>query len=49
MKQLLAALERQHKGLRHRIFHAMQAHEIDGLHLPDRRPLVMPEPDVDEE
>ena len=49
MKQLLASLERQHKGLRHRIFHAMQAHEIDGLHLPDRRPLVMPEPDVEEE
>ena len=48
MKQLLSSLERQHKGLRHRIFHAMQAHEIDGLHLPDRRPLVMPEPDVDE-
>ena len=49
MKQLLASLERQHKGLRHRIFHAMQAHGIDGLHLPDRRPLVMPEPDVEEE
>jgi hypothetical protein len=27
----------------------MQAHEIDGLHLPDRRPLVMPEPDVEED
>ena len=49
MKQLLASLERQHKGLRHRIFHAMQVHEIDGLHLPDRRALVMPEPDVEEE
>ena len=49
MKQLLASLERQHKGLRHRIFHAMQAHGIDGLHLPDRRPLVMPEPDVEED
>lgn len=49
MKQLLASLERQHKGLRHRIFHAMQAHGVDGLHLPERRPLVMPEPDVDGE
>ena len=49
MKQLLASLERQHKGLRHRIFHAMQAHGIDGLHLPDRRPLIMPEPDTDGE
>ena len=49
MKQLLASLERQHKGLRHRIFHAMQSHGIDGLHLPDRRPLIMPEPDTDEE
>ena len=48
MKQLLADLERQHKGLRHRIFHAMQAAEVDGLHLPDRRPLIMPEPDVEE-
>ena len=49
MKQLLASLERQHKGLRHRIFHAMQAHGVDGLHLPDRRPLVMPEPEIEEE
>ena len=48
MKQLLASLERQHKGLRHRIFHAMQAHGIDGLHLPDRRPLILPEPDTEE-
>ena len=45
MKQLLASLERQHKGLRHRIFHAMQAHGVDGLHLPDRRPLILPEPE----
>ena len=45
----LASLERQHKGLRHRIFHAMQVHGIDGLHLPDRRPLIMPEPDEGEE
>ena len=49
MKQLLASLERQHKGLRHRIFHAMQAHGVDGLHLPERRPLVMPEPEIEEE
>lgn len=48
MKQLLASLERQHKGLRHRIFHAMQAHEIDGLFLPDRRPLILPEPEGEE-
>lgn len=49
MKQLLASLERQHKGLRHRIFHAMQAHGVDGLHLPERRALVMPEPEIEEE
>lgn len=44
MKQLLATLERENKGLRHRIFGAMQRAEIDGFHLPDRRPLVFPEP-----
>ena len=48
MKQLLSDLERQHKGLRHRIFHAMQSAEVDGLYLPDRRPLILPEP-TDEE
>ncbi len=45
MKQLLATLEKQHRGLRHRIFGAMQRGEIDGFHLPDRRPLILPEPD----
>lgn len=45
MKQLLKDLERNNKGLRHRIFGAMQRGEIDGFHLPDRRPLVLPEPD----
>ena len=45
MKQLLAQLERENKGLRHRIFGAMQRAEIDGFHLPDRRPLIIPEPE----
>ncbi len=43
MKQLLARLEKDNRGLRHRIFGAMQRGEIDGFHLPDRRPLVFPE------
>ncbi len=46
MKQLLAQLERENHGLRHRIFGAMQRGEIDGFKLPDRRPLKMPEPDA---
>ncbi|MBE6585293.1 MAG: tRNA 2-thiocytidine(32) synthetase TtcA [Ruminococcaceae bacterium] len=45
MKQLLRDLERNNKGLRHRIFGAIQRGEIDGFHLPDRRPLIFPEPD----
>ncbi len=45
MKQLLAGLEREHRGLRHRIFGAMQRAGVDGLHLPDRRPLILPEPE----
>ncbi len=49
MKQLLAGLEREHRGLRHRIFGAMQRAEVDGLHLPDRRPLILPEPCIDED
>lgn len=44
MKQLLCQLERNNKGLRHRIFGAMQRGEIDGFRLPDRRPLLFPEP-----
>ena len=32
MKRLLAGLEREHRGLRHRIFGAMQRGEIDGFH-----------------
>ncbi len=32
MKRLLASLEREHRGLRHRIFGAMQRGEIDGFH-----------------
>jgi tRNA(Ile)-lysidine synthase TilS/MesJ len=31
MKQLLASLERQNKGLRYRIFGAIQRGEIDGF------------------
>ena len=49
MKRLLASLERENRGLRHRIFGAMQRGEIDGFKLPNRRPLKLPEPDVDEE
>ena len=45
MKRLLASLERENRGLRHRIFGAMQRGEIDGFHLPDRRPIKFPEPD----
>ncbi len=45
MKQLLSGLERQNKGLRHRIFGAMQRGEIDGFHQPGRRPISFPEPD----
>ncbi len=48
MKQLLADLERSNRGLRHRIFGAMQRAELDGFHLPDRRPLVFPEPEENE-
>ncbi len=46
MKQLLAKLERENRGLRHRIFGAMQRGEIDGFHLPTTgRPLKFPEPE----
>ena len=34
MKQLLSTYERQHKGLRHRIFGAIQRGHVDGFHLP---------------
>ena len=45
MKRLLASLERENRGLRHRIFGAMQRGEIDGFRLPDRRAIKFPEPD----
>ena len=48
MKQLLRQLERENKGLRHRIFGAMQRAGVDGFLLPPRRPLIMPEPDIDD-
>ncbi len=48
MKQLLAALERENRGLRHRIFGAMQRGEIDGFHLPAGRPIKFPEPETEE-
>ncbi len=48
MKQLLATLERENRGLRHRIFGAMQRGEVDGFHLPEGRPLKFPEPGDDE-
>ena len=38
MKQLLRSLERQNDGLRHRIFHALCRHEIDGFALHGRYP-----------
>ena len=47
MKQLLRQLERENKGLRHRLFGAMQRAGVDGFILPDRRPLIMPEPTID--
>ena len=34
MKQLLSTYEHQHKGLRHRIFGAIQRAHVDGFHLP---------------
>ena len=37
MKQLLATLDREHKGLRYRIFGAMQRGEIDGFKEPQKR------------
>lgn len=37
MKKLLASLDRQHKGLRYRIFGAMQRGEIDGFKVPEGR------------
>ena len=37
MKQLLATLDREHKGLRYRIFGAMQRAEIDGFKEPQKR------------
>jgi len=49
MKQLLRQLERENKGLRHRIFGAMQRAGVDGFILPERRPLIMPEPIIDDE
>ncbi len=38
MKNLLAELERGNKGIKHRIFHAMCASEIDGFRLNGRYP-----------
>ena len=38
MKQLLASLERSNKGLRYRIFGAIQRGEIDGFKLSGRYP-----------
>ncbi len=45
MKRLLATLERENRGLRHRIFGAMQRGEIDGFRLPPRRPLKFSDDD----
>ena len=43
IKKLLASLEKENKGLRHRLFHAMCRHEIDGFkevrRYPDAGPI----------
>ena len=44
MKQLLRQIEKQNPGLRHRIFHAMCRHEIDGFALKGRYPDAGPLP-----
>ena len=46
MKRLLAGLEREHRGLRHRIFGAMQRGEIDGFHPGFRTHEEKEEPDT---
>ncbi len=46
MKRLLAGLEREHRGLRHRIFGAMQRGEIDGFHPRFRTHEEKEEPDT---
>lgn len=38
MKQLLHALEREHKGIKHRIFGAMERGEVDGFKVTGRAP-----------
>lgn len=48
MKQLLATLERENKGLRYRIFGAMQRGEIDGFKVPARRPLMFAQEEGEE-
>lgn len=45
MKQLLRTLERNNRGLRHRIFGAMQRGRVDGFCLPGRRDIRFPEPE----
>ena len=40
MKRLLSQLERENKGLRHRIFHAMCKGEIDGFSYKGRYPAI---------
>ncbi len=49
MKQLLRTLERNNRGLRHRIFGAMQRGNVDGFFLPGRRDIRFPEPDEESE
>jgi tRNA(Ile)-lysidine synthase TilS/MesJ len=45
MKKLLAKLEKENDGLKHRIFHAMCKSEIDGYKLSGRYPKPKEEPD----
>lgn len=46
MKQLLHTLERENRGLRHRIFGAMQRGRVDGFHLPGQSGSRFPEPEA---
>ena len=48
MKRLLATLERDNKGLRHRIFGAMQKAGIDGYHEGKLVKFPDDEPDLNE-
>ncbi|MCQ2426816.1 MAG: tRNA 2-thiocytidine(32) synthetase TtcA [Clostridia bacterium] len=48
MKQLLARLDREHRGLRHRIFGAILRGEIDGFRKVSRLPLEMTDEETED-